>query len=188
MSELPDVASLCVWTCDSRQLHCLFVHPIAPARSLVHRGSAVDGCRREQDLHRCKVTQFLCHTGAAFSSLYLHAPVVHVPLVWPKPFHSDLNRLHTGAKRSGCRPRPRATTACARTSARRSGRATSGWRASTSTWAAMTARLLQPRPLTRRSCCAMSTAAMARTLPHWSPTSRQNTTRQARSWNMHKLC
>lgn len=93
--------------------------------------------------------------------------------------HPCNRTLCSGAKRSGCRLRPRASMGCARTSAQKSGRATSEWRASTNTWAAMTAKLQLPKPLTRRSCCAMSTAGIARTPPLWSPTSRQNTTRQA---------
>ena len=80
-------------------------------------------------------------------------------------------------KRNAFKPRPRATMACVKTSALRNGRATSEWLASICTWVATTVRLQQLKPLTRQSCCAMSTAVMARLLCLLSPTSLLSTTR-----------
>ncbi len=80
-------------------------------------------------------------------------------------------------RRSVFKPKPRATMACVKISALRNGKAISEWLASTCTWAAMTARLQQLKPLTKQSCCAMSTAVTARLLCLLSPTSLLSTTR-----------
>ena len=98
------------------------------------------------------------------------------PLPIPLPLYEH---CCTGAKKKGCRPRLPAIMVCVRTSGLRSGRATSEWPASTCTWAAMIVRSPLLRHLTRQSCCAMSTAVMARTPPLSSPTSLLSTTRQA---------
>ena len=94
--------------------------------------------------------------------------------------HMKSHALCSGVRRSGFKLRPHASTGCARTSAQRSGRATSEWLASTNTWDAMIVKQLLPKPLTRQSCCGTSTAGMARPRLLWSPTSLLNTTRQVK--------
>ncbi len=92
-------------------------------------------------------------------------------------FSTSVCNNNAEERRSDFKPRPPATMACVKTSALRNGRAISEWLASTCTWAAMTARLQQLKPLTRQSCCAMSTAVTARLLCLLSPISLLSTTR-----------